>query len=234
MRTEQYQMAMKLLTGPGVGAEKYDILTAMSVAGLAQGLTFQTSMFRLVALVTARYNWKSNELTVGQREMAALWSVDERTVKREIKRLISANILLLKRPGVRGRVAAYGLNLQEIYRLSAPVWKNVGPDYAARMDERVAKADENVVRVNFQGGHVAPSQDCDSWARILHRLAQEQPTLVDAWFGRLQATVSAEGSLLLRAPSKFMEQYISTHLFGLLALAARTELGPQIQIRLYS
>ena len=129
-------MDAKRYTGPQAGSQKYDLLTALSVAGLSGSPGFQTSMLRLVALVTARYNWGRNELTVGQREMARLWSVDERTVKREIKRLTAASILLQLRPGVRGRVAAYRLNIAEIHRLSAPVWDRVGPDYADRMAQQ--------------------------------------------------------------------------------------------------
>jgi hypothetical protein len=39
-----------------------------------------------MALITMRYNWQRDELTTGQGEIAPLWSVDERTVKREMAR----------------------------------------------------------------------------------------------------------------------------------------------------
>ncbi len=44
----------------GAAALKYDLLTMMGV--------------------TARYNWRNGEMTVGRREIARLWGVDERTV----------------------------------------------------------------------------------------------------------------------------------------------------------
>jgi len=50
-------------------------------------------MLRLISVVTARYNWRNDELSIGQRDMARLWAVNERTVKREMKRLTEANIL---------------------------------------------------------------------------------------------------------------------------------------------
>ena len=143
-------MKTNRFTGPRAGALKYDLLTALAVAGLSGSPGFQTSMLRLVALVTARYNWARDELTVGQREMARMWSVDERTVKREIKRLTSADILLQLRPGVRGRVAAYRLNIAEIHRLSAPVWERVGPDFSERMVQHNPQAEgDKVVHVAF-------------------------------------------------------------------------------------
>ena len=44
-------------------------------------------MLRLIALITARYNWQRDELSVGQSEMARIWGVHDRTVKREVRRL---------------------------------------------------------------------------------------------------------------------------------------------------
>ena len=62
-------MSLKRFTGPAAGSQKYDLLTALAVAGLNGTPGFQTSMLRLVALVTARYNWARNELTVGQKDL---------------------------------------------------------------------------------------------------------------------------------------------------------------------
>ena len=43
-------------TGTDAGVIKYDLLTALSVAGLNGGPRLQTSLMRLIAAVTARYN----------------------------------------------------------------------------------------------------------------------------------------------------------------------------------
>ncbi|WP_353473950.1 hypothetical protein PVT71_18660 [Salipiger sp. H15] len=177
-------------------------------------------MLRLVALVTARYNWRTDELTVGQREMARLWSVDERTVKREIKRLTKAEILLQLRPGVRGRVAAYRLNYAEVYRLSAPHWENVGPDFSARMEVQTPEstpAEEKVVRVDF-GARAAEApapqpqaSEAGPWPRTLARLAQTEPGLHRSWFSGLAFDSFEQGLLMLKAPSAFAAQYVLTH-----------------------
>lgn len=204
-------MKTNRFTGPQAGSQKYDILTAMSVAGLNGSATFQTSMLRLVAVVTARYNWRLDELTVGQRELARMWSVDERTVKREVKRLTGAAILLQLRPGVRGRVAAYRLNIAEIHRLSAPVWDKVGPDFTERMGAEAAlhsPEPPKVVHVDF--GQSAPAGDA-RWGRALERLAQSEPGLHSNWFATL-TFVDCEGACLrLVAPSAFAAQYVRTH-----------------------
>ncbi|MDS9469146.1 hypothetical protein RGQ15_16395 [Paracoccus sp. MBLB3053] len=204
-------MDPKRLTGPQAGSHKYDLLTAIALAGLNGTPGFQTSMLRLVTLVTARYNWKLDEVSVGQRDLARMWSVDERTVKREIKRLIEKQILLQLRQGVRGRVGAYRLNLIEIQRLSAPHWQNVGPDFSARMGtEKTLREmpEEKVVRVDFR---VRSSENSPAWERTLSSLAQSDPGLHGAWFDKLMFKSFDDGLLLLNAPSAFVAQYILTH-----------------------
>lgn len=218
-------MDTKRFTGPNAGSQKYDLLTAMAVAGLSGSPGFQTSMLRLVAVVTARYNWARDELTVGQREMARMWSVDERTVKREIKRLTNAAILLQLRPGVRGRVAAYRLNIEEIHRLSAPVWDKVGPDFSERMaTQKVFPVSEKVVRVSFGATDPEPTTGQGGpWDKVLARLAKLEPSLFRNWFKGLTCEESAAGILHLRAPSAFVAQYVQTHHMRLLLGAAQLE-----------
>lgn len=222
-------MDTKRFTGPNAGSQKYDLLTAIAVAGLSGSPGFQTSMLRLVALVTARYNWARDELTVGQREMARMWSVDERTVKREIKRLTTAGILLQLRPGVRGRVAAYRLNIEEIHRLSAPVWDKVGPDFSERMaTQTVAPVSEKVVHVTFGGPPpptepAAPTGQGGPWDKVMARLAQLEPALFRNWFKGLGCAAYADGILHLRAPSAFVAQYVQTHHMRLILGAAQLE-----------
>ena len=173
-------------------------------------------MMRLIALITARYNWRSDELTVGQKEMARLWSVNERTVKREIKRLIDKNVLLQLRPGVRGRVAAYRLNYSEIHRLSEPVWQNVGTDFATRMEDQSPKPVEKVVHVNF-GNEQASAVEMQGrklqtpWDRVLYRLSMTDALLYKSWYRELKLVESQDHAITLRAPSKFIAQYIQSH-----------------------
>ena len=141
-------MDSKRLTGPQAGVVKYDLLTTLATAGLCGTPGEQTSMLRLIALVTARYNWRADEVTVGQREMARLWSCNERTVKREIKRLTGAGVLRCLRPGVRGRVAAYRLERGALAEMADKVGMLVGQDFLERMNE-IKPPPATVVRVNF-------------------------------------------------------------------------------------
>ena len=113
---------LKKLTGPQAGSLKYDLLTALGVAGLHGSPTVQTSLMRLSAMVTARYNWRLDEISIGQAELARLWAVNERTVKREMKRLTQDGWIICLRPGVRGRVGAYRLNYSRIYENTQPYW----------------------------------------------------------------------------------------------------------------
>jgi len=208
-------MDLKRFTGPQAGSQKYDLLTAMAIAGLNGTPGFQTSMLRLIALVTARYNWKADEFTVGQRDLGKMWSVDERTVKREIKRLTTAQILLQLRPGVRGRVAAYRLNYAELYRLSAPHWHEVGPDFSARMESSHPQAEpqeQKIVRVDFRSRAEQPADlPQEPWARTLLRLSETEPGLHRSWFSALAFVSYDAGVLCLRAPSSFVGQYVMVH-----------------------
>jgi len=143
-------MDAKRILGRNSGVQKYDLLTALAVSGMHGTPGHQTSMLRLIALVTARYNWRTDEFCVGQRDMARMWGVNERTVKREIKRLCAASILICKRQGVRGRVGAYRLNIPEIYRSTAELWGDVGPDFAERMSGSQPERPATVVKVDFR------------------------------------------------------------------------------------
>lgn len=205
------------LTGPGAGAEKYDLLTALSVAGLSGSATEQTSMLRLIALVTARYNWTGDDLSMGHKEMAALWSVDERTAKRETKRLIEAGFLQIKRKGARGRVSSYRLCIDRIYALSEPVWPQVGPDFRDRMAGRTAEAPK-VVKVDFTRARASDPQ----WEVVLSNLSAANPARVATWYSKLRHLGFDEGLLTLEAGSGYALQYIQTHLMAELQMACRS------------
>tara|TARA_R110000765_G_scaffold79015_3_gene155552 strand:+ start:210 stop:899 length:690 start_codon:yes stop_codon:yes gene_type:complete len=220
------------LTGPEAGVIKYDLLTALSVAGLNGSPTLQTSLMRLIAAVTARYNWRADELTVGQRDLARMWSVNERTVKREIKRLTDAQILVCKRSGVRGRVAAYRLNYSQIVKLSEKCWALVGPDFEERMCMRYQQ--QEPVKVVQLSDFSKPYDDKvdipGTWQSAMARLAQGNKDQFKAWFSQLQLISFEAGILRLKAPSKFAQRYIETHLSGPLLTAVEAELGPVMRV----
>ena len=94
----------------------------------------QRQVLRMMALITTRYNWQRDELTMGQAEIARLWSVDDRTVKREMARLRSQGWLVLKRQGARGRVSVYGMDLNRMLEDTRPAWPLIGADFIARLE----------------------------------------------------------------------------------------------------
>ena len=228
----------KRLIGPGAGSVKYDILTALGLIGLHGIGGMQTSMLRLTAMVTARYNWRADEVSVGQRDLARMWGVNERTVKREIKRLTEMRLLLCVRRGVRGRVAAYRLNLAEIAGRSRGLWAAVGPDFAERM-AMLEPAGATVVRL-----HPAPPAELDegapegqggqtgTWRAVRARLRARDPALFASWFDGLEFIGRDGGDMVLRAASVFVGRYVETHLAPALNAAIEAELGPFDRLRI--
>lgn len=218
------------LTGPGAGPMKYDILTAIGLIGLRGAPGLRTSMQRLATLVTARYNWRLDEVSAGHRELARLWSVDERTVKREIKRLGTARLLVCVRPGVRGRVAAYRLNVGEIAARSADHWSCVGPDFAERM-AGLTPEPARVVRLHVDREEQAAGQGGD-WRAVRRRLREQDPALFANWFDRLQFVGREDGEVVLRAATPFIGRYVETHLARILSSAIEAELGPCARLQI--
>ena len=83
--------------GRDATTKKYDILSAMMAYGLRQDKHRQRLIMRLMSLITTRYNWQRDELSMGQAEIAKLWNVETRTVKREMAKLRSLGWLVEKR-----------------------------------------------------------------------------------------------------------------------------------------
>jgi len=106
------------VVGRAAASRKYDILTALATYALARKKHEHRLVLRLISLVTARYNWQRDELAIGQREIARMWSVDERTVKREMAKLRGLGWLVVKRQGARGRVTEYGLDIAAILEMT--------------------------------------------------------------------------------------------------------------------
>lgn len=240
------------ITGPGAGVYKYDMLTALTMWGLRGSPCEQVSALRLVALVTARYNWQRDEVSIGHKDLARLWGVTERTVKREIKRLIDLDLLTIQRPGVRGRVASYRLVADTVANLSAPLWDQVGPDFAGRFTERqnatVRQEGPQVLRVDFQrrsqGGGATPSQAEDGpqqaqdsgagdpWSRLQAQLRTAAPKIYSAWFSGLTLTDVTEDRVTLGVQSAFVQRYVETHFNEILSAAVRDAFGAETQLSL--
>ncbi len=198
--------------GRGASARKYDLLTALGAFALAQGKHDQRRSLRLMTLITARYNWARDELAVGQREIARLWSVDERTVKREMAHLRRMGWLVVKRQGARGRVTEYSLSLETVLKDTAPHWAAVGPDFELRMGQGEAES-TTVVPMPVRGTVTPPDvSDATEWALARALMHAEDAGTYASWIAALERVERAGGRLTLRAPTRFHAAYVQTHL----------------------
>lgn len=211
--------------GRQAASRKYDILTALGAFACAGDKHLQRLVLRFMTLIVARYNWQSDELSIGQTEIALLWSVDPRTVKREMARLRDMGWLVQKRAAARGRVAAHGVDLDRILSVTRPHWQAIGSDFVARLQAPDAAADAppgNVVAFP----RVAPEPLPDGaapWDRVLARLAAEDPALYATWFASLRLREGQGGAMAVIAPSRFHANFVSTHYLGRLITAMRME-----------
>ena len=216
-------MDNRRMVGPGSGAVKYDILTAITVAGLNGSARDQIAMMRLCSLITARYNWRRDELSMGQQEMAALWGVGSRTVKREVKRWLETGLLICTRPGVRGRVAAYRLNFLRLCETTEPIWPLMGQDFVDRM-AALKPGGDRVIRLDAVRATLRSNTDLSGWDAVTLNLEHQFPTQHGAWIAPLIAKDSDAG-LLLEAKSAFAAEYVKTHFGRDIADAVAAEWG---------
>ena len=221
-------MLMNKHVGRNGASRKYDLLSALATSALARGKNDQRQALRLICLITARYNWQTDELSVGQAEIARLWSVDLRTVKREMAALRLRGWLAEKRGAGRGRVTVHGLGIGRILSDTEADWGRVGPDLAERL-QGVAPA-TNVVAFPL-GGVVQDPSDGSLWDRARHVLHAQNAMTFAAWLAPLQSDGlgegPGEGHVQLRAPSAFHASYVSTHLAADM-LAVLTRLDPTV------
>lgn len=204
-------MQIRKAVGRAGATHKYDLLTVLGVYALSQDRRLQRQTLRLICLITARYNWQHDHLSVGQGEIARLWSVDTRTVKREMAAFRDRGWLVERRAAARGRVTLYGLGIARILADTREVWERVGPDLAGRLDgpgeDGPAAEASNVIPFP------PAAAEGSLWAEVGRLLQAEDASVFRAWFAML--TVEGEGgALILRAPSSFHARYIQTHLEG--------------------
>lgn len=217
-------MQIRKPVGRMASARKYDLLTAMGAFALARGKGEQRMTLRLITLVTARYNWARDELAVGQREIARLWSVDERTVKREMARLRACGWLRVRRQGARGRVTEYSLDIARILEDTQDNWASIGPDFVHRLGAEEDTGPDNVVPMPLRKGAIVPPPDLSSgteWALAQGVLHSEDPAIYQTWFAGLTRLRRDGARLVLSAPSRFHGSYVETHLAARLIAACR-------------
>lgn len=216
-------MANTRPVGQGASVRKYDLLSALAARALAKGPQDQRLTLRFLLLITARYNWATDRLCTGQREIAQMWSVDERTVKREMAHLRERGWLRLLRQGARGRVSEYGMDFDTILADTEPYWAAIGPDFEGRQRPQAGRdgaagADPGqgaVIPFPAVGAALAPQaprrQSHPAWERVLAAFRRDDSALCAAWLDPLCAA-EKDGVLHLTAPSRFHAAYVRTHL----------------------
>ncbi|KIN70307.1 DnaA N domain containing protein [Sulfitobacter noctilucae] len=205
--------------GPGASTRKYDLITALGAHALSLGKHDQRLILRLIILMTARYNWARDELSMGQREIARLWSCNERTVKRELAKLRALGWLVVKRQGARGRVTTYSFQTTVMLDATKNIWPEVGPDFVVRLEGPSA---ETVVPFPVKGTVTPPEIDtATEWGLARAVLYAEDAGRFAAWIQALRRTGRAGGRVTLTAPSRFHAAYVQTHLEPVLLRACR-------------
>lgn len=199
-------MQVKRAVGRGGATRKYDLLTILGVYALSQDRRLQRQTLRLICLITARYNWQNDQLSTGQVEISRLWSVDPRTVKREMAAFRARGWLIEKRAAARGRVTVYGLGIARILEDTREIWEKVGPDLVERLDE--SPAPERKI-IPFPQTPVPEGNDL--WSRVARHLQARDASIYRAWFAALEPRIDQD-TLYLKAPSSFHASYLKTHL----------------------
>jgi DNA-binding transcriptional MocR family regulator len=213
-------------TGRNASSLKYDILTALLAFGLhAEGPEARLAP-RLAVLMTARFNWQAGTFAVGQREIARLWGVTERTAKREMALLRARGWIVVRRPAARGRVTEHAIDLERIVADTAPVWPAIGPDFVARMAPEPAEAERRVVP--FARAGAPPKPDGSLWSAVSLRLWREDAALHAAWLSRLVQAGQEGAQVVLAAPSEFVAAYVRTH-FGARLATAFAAVAPEVR-----
>lgn len=207
--------------GRNASVAKYDILTALGSYALARSKHDQRLVLRLMTLITARYNWARNELAVGQREIARLWSVDERTVKREMAKLRALGWLVVTRQGARGHVTEYRIDKEKLLDATRDNWASVGPDFDLRMQ---GQPDTDKVVSMPSRSDIPPPDTSDGleWSLAQAVLHAEDPNTYGSWMRALVRVERAGGRLTLQAPSRFHGRYVQTHLRDRIIKACQT------------
>lgn len=219
-------MLIKKAVGRAGSTQKYDLLTVLGVHALSQGKTLQRQTLRLICLITARYNWQNDHLAVGQCEIARLWSVDPRTVKREMAAFRERGWLIEKRAAARGRVTVYGLGIKRILEDTRATWEMVGPDLVERLNGPAHGVEERKI-IPFPQATLPEGEGV--WPRIARRLQEGDASIYRAWFAVLEVTALGN-ELWVKAPSAFHATYVRTHHLARLEAAVALE-APELGLR---
>lgn len=222
--------------GRDAATKKYDMLTALGTFALSQEKGTQRLILRLMVLITARYNWRRDELSMGRKEIARIWAVNERTVKREMAKLRNLGWVQVKIPAARGRVAVYSIDFKAITNATKEVWASVGPDFGERMSVIYPQSEVKVVKVDFGAKNIQPeipeTGDRGKWRAVRNALRDADADVFRNWYDKLVFENYADGNLRVRAPNSFIARHIETHLDKALLDAAARVFGDVSAVRI--
>lgn len=213
------------ITGPNASAIKYDLLTALLVTAAQEGSVTARLALRLSLIITARFNWRLGTFAVGQRELARMWGVTDRTAKRDMAEMRARAWIEVATPAARGRVAEYRINLTVVLNATRPHWDAVGPDFVARLSETDSVSAENAPNVVplRRDGAPLPDDDGTGWLQASITLQAQDPAVYAAWFATLQAVEIEGGTLVMLAPTRFQADYVRTHFLNRLQAVLSAE-----------
>lgn len=198
-------------SGQGAASKKYDVLTALGALACGGDKHRQRLILRFMTLVTARYNWQRDEVRIGRAEIARLWRVDERTVKRDLSKLKLAGWVTVKYPAARGRVTVYSIDWDRVIEATRETWPAVGRDFVDRMDAMMGTAvpasapDTNIV------AFPQPPGGASEWDQVCAHVHRADPAFFASWLSSVERAGRAQGILELVAPTPFHAQYLNTH-----------------------
>jgi hypothetical protein len=218
------------IAGPGSASIKYDIVTALLAASAHEAGPKARLALRLTLVITARFNWRLGHFAVGQKQLAQMWGVTERTAKREIAHLRALGWIRVEKAAARGRVAQHSIEFPAVLRDTRPYWAAVGPDFAARMSglpEDSVQTPDNIVPMRMKTVSV-PAQDGTLWPKMAAHIEAAEPDLFAAWLCGLTELDFDGGTLVLGAPTRFIAGYVETH-HKLRLLAIATMLEPTLR-----
>jgi len=214
--------------GPGAAALKYDILTALlSLSVHDDGVDGRLS-HRLALLITARFSWRTETFAVGIHELARLWSVTDRTAKREMAQMRARGWISVARAARRGRVAEHRIHIQVVLDATRPCWPSVGQDFVLRMGQGGETVDQTVVPFPTGGKPTAaPVPDGSVWSAASMLLHEQNAAVHASWFAGLVQAGVEQGKLELVAPTRFAASYVQTHHLAQI-IAVVTTIDPTI------
>jgi hypothetical protein len=176
-------------------------------------------------------------------QLALLWSVDLRRVKRIITELREIGILAVKRAGRKGLVTVYSLDLARIAEITRPFWHVLGADIAARLDavfptERATveatEEAQSTIELSAERGRIqsnivkiedARRQRVDPVRQAIAR--EMEPPAFDRWIRPL-GHERRNDSFVFTASSSFMASYVERQ-FGHKIERAIRQLFPEIR-----